>query len=167
MKEILGKDPKKAISYIIPSGMFGRGFQVTKKQQSLKRKKWSFPRGNMWKSIPEIIQFHSLDIWSTPFTKVIFLTSPLRKISRAAVATAAPSFARKWFSQSPPSPMTSTASSGNSGGRQWQWKQRQLWGHTTINQETAATWRQKRHSQQQQRQSDSSLCGRCFVFLLN
>jgi hypothetical protein len=39
--------------------------------------------------------------------------------------------------------MTSAASSGNDGGRQRQWKQRQRRGHTTINQQTAATWRQK------------------------
>jgi len=33
--------------------------QVWKIFPSLKRKKWSFPRGNRWISIPENIQFHS------------------------------------------------------------------------------------------------------------
>ena len=83
-------------------------------------------------------------------TQVIFWTSPLRTISRPAVATAAVFLARKQLSQLPPSPMM--LSSGNGGGRQRRWKQRQRRGHTTIDQQTAATWWQKRHSRWQQRQ---------------
>ena len=37
-------------------------FSSLKNFKSLKRKKESFPSGNRWKSIPENIQFHSLDI---------------------------------------------------------------------------------------------------------
>ena len=46
-----------------------------------------------------------------------------------------PPFPPQLLPQSLPSPMTSVASSGNGGGRQRWWKQRQRWGHTTINQQ--------------------------------
>lgn len=52
----------------ISLGLLEGDFELQKKS-CLKRKKWSFPRGNTWKSIPENTQFHSLStaLWATYF----------------------------------------------------------------------------------------------------
>ncbi len=74
-----------------------------------------------------------VEVQNITFTKIVFWTSPLSKISYAVITTAASSFTRKRLSQWPLLLMTSAASSGNDGGKQWWWKQRQRRGHTTIN----------------------------------